>query len=198
MANRIAWPEALNISWSLSNATVNADAIEAPDGTLTADELVASNLGGTGVVRAQLSVSGLTASSGHYYAPFVKKGGVDWCLIAADALGIAASAYFNANTGVFGTLGANVDSASVLDYGNGWWRPVIQFTTGVDVSGLARIYPAGDDGVSAVPLDGVSSDYVSVGGTTVTPISGQSFASAINSDLVTDFTEDLARDFSFS
>ena len=191
MANLVPVPEDIAAgAWGKSNAAADDNVIIARDGFQTADLLKDSNIGGTGAVRAQDVVDGLTASSAHIYSGFIKRAQLDWGLLQLAALSLAGgdpSIYVDAANGVIGTEGPNVDASGIEDYGNGWWRAWFTFTTNTDVSGLQRIYPVNGDSDTIVDLDGTSSiywwglmletgttlnPYVSENGITVVPATG--------------------------
>jgi hypothetical protein len=104
-----------NAAWTKLNGTVSANQAEAPDGTISAD-LFYPTTSGTDRLLAQTKTGtiGQTFTS----SAFVKSSGVDWVLFYAANIG---ACWFNASTGVFGTVGSGV-TASVLGQVNGFWR----------------------------------------------------------------------------
>ena len=114
--NLVTYSEQMdNAAWTKLNGTVSANQAEAPDGTISAD-LFYPTTSGTDRLLAQTKTGtiGQTFTS----SAFVKSSGVDWVLFYAANIG---ACWFNASTGVFGTVGSGV-TASVLGQVNGFWR----------------------------------------------------------------------------
>ena len=190
MANLLTNPENFGAVWTtLSQGVVNVNQAVAPDGTMTADELVDD--GSTGSGSAGINQSGVTVSASTQYvlSLFAQKNGDDWCghLPANYTDPANAWSYFNISAGAVGTLDAEHDASGIIQYADGWWRPYLVFTTSGDTGGAIRFYVCEQDGtVTLTSLDGSHSiyiwgavleegnyptDYTSVGGTTVFPVS---------------------------
>jgi hypothetical protein len=107
------------LAWSKLNVTVSANQAAAPDGTTSAD-LVYPTTSGTDRLIEKV----VAATSGQIWTSsfFVKASGFDWVLIFSPNLG---ACWFNASTGVFGTVAGSV-TARVLGQVNGFWR--VSFT----------------------------------------------------------------------
>ena len=104
-----------NAAWTKLNGTVSANQAEAPDGTISADLFYPTTSGADRLLaQPKTGTIGQTFTS----SAFVKSSGVDWVLFYAANLG---ACWFNASTGVFGTVGSGV-TASVLGQVNGFWR----------------------------------------------------------------------------
>jgi hypothetical protein len=118
--NVLQYSEQLNnVAWSKLNVTVSANQAAAPDGTTSAD-LVYPTTSGTDRLIEKV----VAATSGQIWTSsfFVKASGFDWVLIFSPNLG---ACWFNASTGVFGTVAGSV-TARVLGQVNGFWR--VSFT----------------------------------------------------------------------
>ena len=111
-----------NANWGKINATVTTNTTTAPNGTLTADKLIATAVNGThlvlqigaGAVLGQnLTLSVYAKSAGLTRLQFVNNGG-----------GSGISSY-DLITGI-ATLSSGV-SATMQDVGNGWYRCVLTF-----------------------------------------------------------------------
>jgi hypothetical protein len=111
-----------NANWGKINATVTTNTTTAPNGTLTADKLIATAINGThlvlqigaGAVLGQnLTLSVYAKSAGLTRLQFVNNGG---------GTGIAS---YNLTTGV-ATLSSGV-SATMQEVENGWYRCVLTF-----------------------------------------------------------------------
>ncbi len=214
MANRITAPEDLSSgSWSKLNSTVDSNAVTAPDGTLTADRLNDSGLGGSGVVRLQQAVSGLVDGSNYYLAWFIKPDQTDWAYMDDGGFTANFGMFTDIASGLAGTLDADVNSSGVQDFGNGWYRAHVTWTSGADGAGVIRPSLANADNNGTVPLDGTNSifgwgivlddyaggdipDYVSVGGFTVSPpvAGGYTFSRTSTKALSRILTKSLTRD----
>lgn len=98
--------------------------IAAPDGTLTADALVAN----AGTAARSLSQSGGGSGSAQTFSIFVKAGTSNFVqLYHGSSSNIFAD--FNLATGVVGTVGSSA-TAAIESAGNGWYRCAITFTPG--------------------------------------------------------------------
>ena len=135
-----------NAYWTKLNSTITANSVTSPDGYTNADTLTAS---GSGSV-SHLVTRAITTTSGSVYAfsVFAKKGNTDFIALRHDTGGTFN--YFNINTG---TKGATCDaSATIEDYGNGWYRCTV-FHTATGGNG-GEIYLATANGVVAFAAAG--------------------------------------------
>ena len=119
-----------NAAWNKTNITVGADAIAAPNGSITADKIEATASAVTVIART-VSVAATSATASIY----VKKGSA-----AGDAnkFGIRNSTTannllqftFNYDTGAISyTTGSS--GAIATDVGNGWWRLTFTVSSGI-------------------------------------------------------------------
>ena len=156
-----------NVVWTKDTdlATLAIDAI-GPDGQTSAVTMQDGAGGGSGTCSVSYLVSGLQFSTPNTVSLFVKAGGVSWVTFRLNSFG-AAEGYtsFNLSNGIdddlrIGTTAAG-QTASIDNYGDGWYRCSVTFTTAAaDSSGFVYFYMAESDaGASAptVPLDGSSS-----------------------------------------
>ena len=102
-----------NAAWVKDGATVSANAITAPDGTLTADAIVENAV--TGSHRVYVSIT-TTANPTFYVC--AKKGTRNFLML--QDIGGAKKAWFDLNTGVVGTATAGVTS-QISPLGGGWY-----------------------------------------------------------------------------
>jgi hypothetical protein len=147
--NNVLYSEQLdNASWNKLNTTVVANNAISPDGTTSAD-LVYPTTSGTDRLIEQVSVAVIAQTWTSSF--FVKASGFSWVLVYAPNLGVC---WFNASSGVFGTIGGGV-TASVLGQVNGYWR--ISFT-GTVVSSNAYFYagPADANGSTTATVNGTN------------------------------------------
>lgn len=110
-----------NAAWTKGNSTITANALTAPDGTLTADKLVENSSLSYHMLVCNPSVtSGVTYTVSRYF----KAGGRSEVFLGFDTINSAFTyqyGRFNLNTGVATTyLGSPV--LSMVNCGNGWYR----------------------------------------------------------------------------
>lgn len=142
-------------SWIKTAATIGNDSAQAPDGTATADKLIATSASGGHFLRQIVSFSSdstysFYAKAGEYSsmmlftAPTYKRYGFD--LLSGTA--------FDAS-GVGGT-GTPADAHSIENVGNGWYRCSIKVSSGTDV----QIYIVNNSGTILFSGDNTSGLYV--------------------------------------
>jgi hypothetical protein len=140
--------------WFPIAATVAANNTTAPDGTVSADKVIATAASSTHLIIQQPagSVNGTTST----VSIFAKSAGLSRIQFVNNAGGLGIANY-NLSTGT-ATL-VNGVSASIQDYGNGWYRCIMTYTptnTGnfniqirlADNSGNTTFLGNGVDGVS--------------------------------------------------
>lgn len=114
-----------NAAWGGENATVTANAIVAPDGTNTADKVVAS--GTTGYHYKQQGLGSIASGTTDTLSCYVKKDNTPWfCL--GNELGINwYRQWFDLDNGVLGSADAGV-TGTIKSIGSGWYRVTATFT----------------------------------------------------------------------
>ena len=148
-----------NAAWTKTGTTVTANAVTAPDGTLTADKLVNDSSTGTHIASGQ----GVT------FAPLTS-GATFTCYFKAAELSQIAIGYtntyviFNLATGtVFSTVnsfGFTVTS-SIQSFPNGWYRCSITVNTGGSAfNPSVTIWTADNSGNISYTGNGTSGIYV--------------------------------------
>jgi hypothetical protein len=105
--------------WPVINSTILVNNIISPDGTLNAARITATLTGDGAFVRNTTAPQ--TTSTTYSFSCFVKKGPT------------TASAWFDIENGVVGTLGSDLSSSKIEDFGNGWYRCIVIGTTGSTV-----------------------------------------------------------------
>jgi hypothetical protein len=116
--------------WQKVRATITANQIVSPDGSVTADLLTATD---TSENYCQQNVSSTVSGSQQTASFFVKKGTSDFChILLWDVSNDGARQWFDLTNGSVGTSttfgsGVSVDSAQMINYGNGWYRCVVVF-----------------------------------------------------------------------
>lgn len=116
-----------NAAWVPTSASVTANATTAPDGTNTADALIASASGGRTI---QTVTAGATAS--HTFSCYIKKGddSLQTLLLRNGTTAInIASITFNLDTGI--VQATTSGTGSITAVGNGWYRCSISSSGGV-------------------------------------------------------------------
>ncbi len=145
--------------WSKGGVSQVALNETGPDGgTNSAVTLSDDNSGGTGPVLIFEAVT-VSTSTTYTFSCFAKKGGLSWVVLRGEGFTTPSNGgvYFNLNDGTIGTELSGF-SGEIEDFGNGWYRCSISFTTdSSDTSGAVVIRPATGDGNLTVDLDGTSS-----------------------------------------
>jgi len=100
-------------SWTKTNATVTANTIVAPDGTLSAEKLITNSGSTGGNVNAAVTVTGVP----HTFSVYAKAGEVSLLRLVQGNTILAA---FELTTQVVSIVSGT--SASIVDAGNGWYR----------------------------------------------------------------------------
>jgi hypothetical protein len=139
-----------------TNFTRVQNAITAPDGTLTATQIVVT---ANGTISGNADYAGLGAAGGTTFSFFVKKGSSATLLntflvrnttTATNLLNIS----INYDTGV---ITNNIGSGcSSVKYADGWWRVIMPAITGVNAGDTLRFYPA----LSGVSLTAGDNFYI--------------------------------------
>ena len=128
-----------NAAWTKSNATVTANAIAAPDGSLTADLLEKTATAFASVVQGGVSTA-LSIQTGSVY---VKSNGtlsrVSLALVNSTSATVIARGTIDLTTGALTNFTGSGLLPSV-NVGDGWWRVAIQGAA-VDASTRFLVYP---------------------------------------------------------
>jgi len=141
-------------AWAAQNATRTANAITAPDGTLTADRITETAITATHGVYHN---SGFAISGVHTASVYVKPAERTWFLIWFE--GVATyRAWFNlSGSGSIGTV-AN-GTASIEALADGWYRCTLTATLGVGTHFL-ELYSATGNNITSYAGDGASGYYL--------------------------------------
>lgn len=115
-----------NAVWTKTNTTITDDAAVAPDGTTTADKLIATTTNALHIIDSVAS----SFTSGQQYTAsiFAKKSELQFLQITFSSAAIALRANFNLDTGVLGTVSAGI-TARIVSVGNGWYRCIATGTS---------------------------------------------------------------------
>jgi len=114
-----------NAAWSKLRSSVTANATTAPDGTVTADKLVEDTTASDThfVLQSQTASSSTT----YTYSVFLKAGERTRASLQ-DGAGSNAIGNFDLSNGT--VVSTNAATATITNFGNGWYRCTITFTTG--------------------------------------------------------------------
>jgi hypothetical protein len=144
-----------NVLWGKSDAIISADAIFSPIETMTADKLVATAVSSTHYITQQPagSISGTT----YTISVFVKQAELTRIQYVNNALGSGVASY-NLSTET-ATLGSGV-SASMQNYGNGWYRCIMTYIPLTTGSFNIQIRLADSSGNTSFLGNGVNGVYL--------------------------------------
>ncbi|GAB4052583.1 phage head spike fiber domain-containing protein [Spirosoma litoris] len=146
--------------WGRSTAVlVTPNAINGPDGTLSADKIIQTTINGRHTI-VYPSIT-LAASTSYVASIYVKAGEINRFCMLADNGGITPSAYYNTTFNLTnGTISAGSTAlSSIVSVGNGWYRCSIGFNSNTTTTGFQMSYIVGD-GTGNVTGDGVSGLYL--------------------------------------
>tara|TARA_R110000822_G_scaffold49495_6_gene129728 strand:- start:1369 stop:2640 length:1272 start_codon:yes stop_codon:yes gene_type:complete len=155
--NRRSYSEQFdNAAWTKTASSISANATTAPDGTTTADKLVEDSTSAQHYVVGQVTGIAITTYTVSFFA---KAAGRDWIFLT-EGNNITASAWFNLSTGAVGTVSGNGSpSATITDYGNGWYRCTMTATVIAGTFNVQLRLGAADT-VGTYQGDGTSGAYI--------------------------------------
>jgi hypothetical protein len=156
-ANLLTYSEQFdNAAWTKSNATITANTVVAPDGTLTGDKLVENTATSTHEVQQNQTVT----VAPHTFSAYAKAGERNWLRLLAFQSGLTGViAFFNLSTGAIGTVGPSA-TARITPVGNGWYRCSITYTPVSAATCAHVVYVATADNTVTYTGDGFSGIYI--------------------------------------
>ena len=116
-----------NVAWTKSNATVTADTIVAPDGTLTGDLLSVVSSGRSYILSSANTASNTVLSG----SIFVKAGNQNNVCLTTSIGNVGVRQWFNLATATSGSaisLGGVKNSSEITSIGNDWYRISLSIT----------------------------------------------------------------------
>ena len=134
----------------LNSLTLTANATTSPDGLINASKI---QIGSTSTAINRIRYTSVVVVSGdiNTISVFAKKGsGVDWFGIFVDSIDEASRVWFDLENGVLGTSSSAVVNQGIEDYGNGWYRCSMSFTTSVDTSATVSFVITDVNGVDLI------------------------------------------------
>lgn len=146
-------------AWIKVSSSITADAIVAPNGTLTGDKLVEDTANTQHNVRQLATVADNTIVTATVYAKAAERSFIRLSIIAKS--GSFPGQYFNISNGTLGIAVASPIAASITSVGNGWYRCSV--TADVVTGGVApgvQIWIASANGVVSYTGDGTSGLYI--------------------------------------
>jgi len=154
--NLLVRSDEFQTTWVPTRASISANTIVSPDGTMNGDKLVedatASNT--HSVQQTPTLSSGLTLTVSVY----AKAAERNWIRLLVNAnAGADGSAYFDLTTGTIGVVSGG--SAIITNAGNGWYRCTITGTT-TTANPVVRVNLANANGGQTYTGNGTSGAYV--------------------------------------
>jgi hypothetical protein len=136
-----------NAAWGKTNVSVTANNTASPDGYTNADKVVANTTNGVHRVEQDRATATQVATQ----SVFAKASGYNF--IALENGGELA--YFNISTGVVGAVSGG--TASIQDYGNGWYRCIFTATA---ANTKSYIYIASANNTASFAGDNTSGAFI--------------------------------------
>jgi hypothetical protein len=133
--NLLLRSEEFGTTWVSTRASVTANSIVAPDGSLTADKITEDTTAAATHLLTQVGTLISIVGSRYTYSVYAKADGRNWIVLSPG--GSWGYAWFDISAGALGTVidGGGATTASITNVGNGWYRCVVS-ATAVDARGL--------------------------------------------------------------
>ncbi len=155
-SNACLQSEVFGTTWITTNAvqdnlaSVTANSVKSPDGTVTGDTIAAGS-SATGIVAVRQQ--GFTFTNGTHYtvSVFAKKKDLNFLEISNKddgAAGMTCSQVFNLSTGATGASGGTVFASGMRAFPNGWYRCEVTFAATANSNGEVFIKTRSDNAVS--------------------------------------------------
>jgi len=136
-------------------STISTDQIVSPDGTQNADKFIEDSALGTKLLWTQDEV--ISIGDKITWSVFAKKGEREWIMLRDTQAG-SFTVFFDLENGVIGTS-SGVDSSKIEDYGSGWYRCSITYTS-TTTTARGRLYLADADSGESYQGNGTSGLYI--------------------------------------
>jgi len=128
--NLLVQSEDLGTTWTGNQITITTNQIDAPDGNTTADKLSPDTDAG-----AVYQAIAITSSTTYTYSVYMKKGENDFGMLRVQWDGSSYDTInFDLANGTTSRTPSGVDSTSIEDVGNGWYRCIATFTPSSSVT----------------------------------------------------------------
>jgi hypothetical protein len=150
--------------WGKDGVTVSANAVAAPNGTVTADKLVESLSNSGHYVDQTITINGSAQYTRSVFVKAGERGQVRLEMYSVPTVAVRANVSFDIASGTFfgetSAVGV-VQTYVALRLPNGWWRIFQTFNLGTtDTSCFFRVCLLGPGGASVYQGDGTSGAYV--------------------------------------
>lgn len=157
--------EPSNAAWNKTRASITADTIIAPDGTLTGDKLVEDTTA-SNTHRTSIAAVSIVSGSSYTWSIYLKAGERTFAFVAlhtgssGNAFTTLPSFYVNLLTGEITDASATVTASSAVNVGNGWFRVSISATATSTTTNNPAIFLATASGTNSYTGDGTSGIYI--------------------------------------
>jgi hypothetical protein len=157
--------EPSNAAWNKTRASITADTIIAPDGTLTGDKLV-EDATASNTHRTSIAAVSIVSGSSYTWSIYLKAGERTFAFLAlhtgssGNAFTTLPSFYVNLLTGEITNASATVTASSAVNVGNGWFRVSISATATSTTTNNPAIFLATASGTNSYTGDGYSGIYI--------------------------------------
>lgn len=147
-----------NAAWTKTAATITANAATAPDGTLSADKIIATAVSTTHSAGQNLTVISGTTFTGSVYA---KAGEYNFAAVLLLTTFAAAQIVIcDLSNGTIASSSGSPLATSVTDVGNGWYRISITQVTNAAGTATMQVRPSNVGTTTAFTGDGTSGVYI--------------------------------------
>jgi hypothetical protein len=146
-----------NAYWTKRSSAITLNAVNAPNGTLTADLMYPSSTGNLRGVYA--NSTSMVAGASYTWSVYAKSSGKNWLYITCYTT-TSEGAFFNLSTGVVGTVNSGV-TATITNVGDGWYRCTATKTAvSSTTTGGPEFYVTDADNSQSVTASGTSGIYL--------------------------------------
>jgi hypothetical protein len=133
--NSILQSEDFTTTWTTSDASITANTIVAPDGTLTGDKLVENTANNVHILQQTLT---FVSGTSYAFSVYLKAGERTRAFLAAATLAtFPPRAFFDLSSGT--VISTPAGTASIVSVGNGWYRCSVSGAAGASAATNFRI-----------------------------------------------------------
>ena len=157
--------EPSDAAWNKTRASITADTVVAPDGTLTGDKLV-EDATANNTHRTSIAAVSVVSGSSYTWSIYLKAGERTFAYLAlnntsgGNAFTTWPSFYVNLLTGEITDASATVTASSAVNVGNGWFRVSVSATATSTTTQNPAILLATASGTNSYTGDGTSGIYI--------------------------------------
>jgi hypothetical protein len=156
--------EPSNPAWNKTRASITADVMTAPDGTMTGDKLVEDT--STDTHRTSVAAISMTAGTAYTWSIFLKAGERTVAFVAmhpttaGNAFTTRPSFYVNLLTGAITDVSASVTASSAVLVSGGWWRVSISAAATLTATNSPSVFLALPPNTGSYAGDGTSGLFI--------------------------------------